>query len=186
MNINQVIKAFAFISILAGVVRLSMTPTGLIWGTDSTPELLCGYIASILMAFSSIAFYLPQAKQTGVLGLISIFLLTLGNILISGDIYGILGYGDYAEDNVFTMITGMTIGIGMAIGTLLLAYVTIRAKVFPIWIPILHILTVLTLSIPFLSDWFAFVWGLAYVAMGYTVYSGNFKKNESTNLYVNS
>jgi hypothetical protein len=30
-------------------------------------------------------------------------------------------------------------------------------------------LMLLSLGIPFLGDWFAFFWGMTYVAMGYTI-----------------
>lgn len=35
-----------------------------------------------------------------------------------------------------------------------------------------------SLGIPILGDWFAFFWGLSYVAMGYVVFMGRYEKKE--------
>ncbi len=181
MPVEKIVKWLGFVCILAGLSRMGMTPTGLIWGMDSAPELKCGYIASLLMGVCSIALYLPQSKETGFLGFIAAFVTSAGNIIIAGELYGIFAYGSYAEEGLFTSITGMLIGISMMVGTILIAFVTFRAKVFPLWNAILFVLILVSFGIPFLEDWFAFFWGLAYVGMGYTICTGKYNKKEAPN-----
>ena len=62
---------------------MGMTPSSLIWGDDSTPEVICGFMACMLMAISSIALYMSQSRETGVLGFIAALLLMIGNLLVA-------------------------------------------------------------------------------------------------------
>ncbi|MBD0381053.1 hypothetical protein [Paenibacillus sedimenti] len=175
---EKVVKWLGFICILAGVSRMGMTPAGLIWGWDSPLELSFGYTASVLMAVCSFAFYLAQSKETGVLGFVTAFIASVGNAVISGQQYGIFAYETYADKGLFVNITGMIVGIGMMAGTILLAFVTFRAKVFPRWNVLLFIIMLVSFGIPFLQDWFAFFWGLAYAGMGYTICTGKYLKKD--------
>lgn len=177
--IQKVVKWLGVIVIVAGIMRMGMTPAALIWGSDSHQELLCAYIADLLMAIGAIALYLPQMKQTGMLGFAAVFITAIGNIIISGEQYGIWAYGAYAEKGLFVNITGMFIGIGMMLGTILLAVVTFRAKVFPLWNVLLFVVMLVSFGIPGLESWFAFFWGLAYGAMGYTIVTGNYRDKEA-------
>jgi hypothetical protein len=183
MTFDKVGKALGFICILAGLARMGMTLASLIWGMDSAQELTTGYIASLLMAVGTLAFYLPQIKETGVLGFIAVLVASIGNITISGQQYGIFAYGSYAKDGLFVGMTGMVVGIGMMLGTILIAVVTYRGKVFPRWNVIPFVVMLISFGIPFLQDWFAFFWGLAYIVMGYTICAGNYSKKE-TNVLV--
>lgn len=188
MSIDKVVKWLGFICILAGLTRMGMTPSGLIWGWDSAPELAFGYTASILMAVGTIAFFLPQSKETGVLGFIAVIISSVGSAVISGQQYGIFAYASYAEKGMFVNITGILVGIGMMLGTILVAFVTFRAKVFPLWNVLLFVVMLVSFGIPFLQDWFAFFWGLAYVGMGYTISTGKYSKKEAaaTNFEITS
>ncbi|MDF2647341.1 MAG: hypothetical protein K0Q73_3146 [Paenibacillus sp.] len=156
-----------------------MTPTSLIWGGDSPQELVFGYAASVLMAVCTIVLFIPQSRETGVLGFIAALIASLGNAVISGQQYGIFAYASYAEKGMFVNITGMVVGIGMLVGTILLAFVTFRAKVFPRWNVLFFVLMLISFGIPILQDWFAFFWGLAYMGMGYTICLGKYMKKES-------
>jgi len=176
---QKILKWLGVVVILAGIARMGMTPAALIWGSDSHQELLCGYIAAILMAFSSIALYLPQMKETRTLGFAAAFITAAGNIIISGQQYGIWAYGKYADESLFVNVTGMLVGIGMMLGTVLLAFVTFRAKVFPLWNVLLFVVMLVSFGIPGLESWFALFWGLAYGAMGYTIVSGNYRNKEA-------
>lgn len=176
---QKIVKWLGVVVILAGIARMGMTPAALIWGSDSHQELLCGYIAAILMAFSSIALYLPQMNETRTLGFAAAFITAAGNIIISGQQYGIWAYGTYADEGLFVNVTGMLVGIGMMLGTVLLAFVTFRAKVFPLWNVLLFVVMLVSFGIPGLESWFALFWGLAYGAMGYTIVSGNYRNKEA-------
>lgn len=179
MTLEKVVKTMGFICILAGLARMGMTPTSLIWGFDSAQELTTGYIASLLMAIGTVAFFLPQMKETGVWGLIAVLISSIGNIVISGQQYGIFAYGSYVKDGLFVGITGAIVGIGMMLGTILIAFITFRAKVFPRWNVILFAVMLVSFGIPFLQDLFAFFWGLAYIGMGYTICSGKYARKET-------
>ncbi|WP_409342590.1 hypothetical protein [Paenibacillus sp. MBLB4367] len=181
MTVEKVVKLLGFICFLAGIVRIGMTPSSLIWGDDSTPEVICGFIACILMAFSSIALYMAQSKETGVLGFISTMLIMIGNLLVASNFYGLFAYGEYAEKGqLFVDLTGAVSGMGMLLGTIILMIVTFRAKVFPRWTIILFILMLVSFGMPGLERWFAFFWGLVYVGMGFMVWTGNFFPKANT------
>ncbi|WP_156397050.1 hypothetical protein [Paenibacillus sp. Soil724D2] len=92
MTLERVVKWLGFLCLLAGIIRMGMTPSSLIWGDDSTPEVICGFMACMLMAISSIALYMSQSRETGVLGFIAALLLMIGN----GRSFG---HGDAAGDN---------------------------------------------------------------------------------------
>lgn len=182
MTLGKVTKVLGFICILAGLARLGMTPASLIWGMDSAQELTTGYIASLLMAVGTVAFYLPQMKESGVTGLCAVLISSIGNITISGQQYGIFAYDSYAKSGLFVSITGAVVGIGMMLGSILIAFITFRAKVFPRWNVILFVVMLVSFGIPFLQDYFAFFWGLAYIGMGYTICSGNCSRKETNSL----
>lgn len=182
MTLGKVTKVLGFICILAGLARLGMTPASLIWGMDSAQELTTGYIASLLMAVGTVAFYLPQMKESGVTGLCAVLISSIGNITISGQQYGIFAYDSYAKSGLFVSITGAVVGIGMMLGSILIAFITFRAKVFPRWNVILFVVMLVSFGIPFLQDYFAFFWGLAYIGMGYTICSGSYSRKETNSL----
>jgi len=183
--VQRLLRWLGVVVILAGVARMGMTPAALIWGSDSHQELLFAYIADLLMAVGAIALFLPQMKQTGILGFAAVFITAIGNIIISGEQYGIWAYGTLAEEGLFVSITGMMIGIGMMLGTILLAFVTFRAKVFPLWNVLLFVVMLVSFGIPGLESWFALFWGLAYGAMGYTIVTGNYRNKEAAGASMN-
>lgn len=175
MNDLRVLRWLGMICLLAGIARIGMTPTAIIWGTDSMPELSFGYVACILMAVGSIAGYLVQSKETGLLGFISVFGITIGNILTTGMLFAlfILGPSAPKPESLVVAITGMGSMIGLTGGTLLFVIMTFRAKVFPRWVAGLYLLMLLGAFIPVEDNvYFAFFWGLAYVGMGFCIWTG--------------
>jgi hypothetical protein len=176
MKLEKVVKWMGFGCILAGAARMGMTPSGLIWGSDSTPELTFALIASILMGFTSINLFMAQARETKIFGFIAAFLLSVGNIFLASGFYGIFAYGDYPKPGTFYNMVDALSHLGLLLGTLILMIVTFRAKVFPRWYLAIFVLMLLSLGIPFLGDFFAFFWGLTYVAMGYTIFTGKYSK----------
>lgn len=172
MNVEKVIKGLGVIAFLGGIARMGMTPSGLIWGSDSIPELSFAFAASILMAISSVTLFMAQSRKTGVLGFISTLLLTVGNLMLAGIFYGIFSYGDYPKDGLFVNISNSIGYGGLLLGTIILLIVTFRANVFPRWYGIVFLLMLASLGFPFLGDYFAFFWGLTYVLMGYSIFTG--------------
>ncbi|MGG1675685.1 hypothetical protein ACIFOT_08020 [Neobacillus sp. NRS-1170] len=175
MTLEKVVKWLGLICILAGIARMGMTPSGLIFGGDSKQEITFALIASILMGVSSINLFLAQSKQTGVLGFIAAIFLSVGNIILASGFYGFFAYGHLPKPGTFVNIAESLTYPGLLLGTLILMIVTFRAKVFPRWYIMIFALMLLSLGIPFLGDWFAFFWGLTYVAMGYTILTGKYK-----------
>jgi len=176
MTVEKTVKWLGLVCILAGIARMGMTPSGLIFGSDSKQEITFALIASILMGISSINLFLAQSKKTGIMGLIATLLLSVGNIILAGGFYGFFAYGELPKPGTFVNIVESLAYPGLLAGTLILMIVTFRAKVFPRWYIVIFALMLLSLGIPFLGDWFAFFWGLTYVAMGYTIFT---KKDSS-------
>lgn len=181
MTEAKAVRWLGMICLLAGIARMGMTPTSMAWGTDSPQELTFGYIACILMSVSSIVLYLVQVRETGVLGFIGAFALAAGNVLITAMVFMtfVLGAGHEQPDSLAGTITGMVSMISMMGGSLLLAILTFRAKVFPTWVPILFLVMIASMFLPVEDNkYFAFFWGLAYVGAGWCVWSGRLKNRE--------
>lgn len=172
MRIEKVVKWMGLIVILAGVARMGMTPAGLIFGSDSKQEITFALIASVLMGLSSINLFLAQLHRSGMFGFISVILLSLGNIMLAGGFYGFFAYGHLPKPGTFVNVAESLAYPGLLLGTLILMIVTFRAKVFPRWYIGIFAMMLLSLGLPFLGDFFAFFWGLTYVAMGYTIFVG--------------
>ncbi|MFC4798797.1 hypothetical protein ACFPA1_05355 [Neobacillus sp. GCM10023253] len=172
MMLEKIVKVLGFIAFLGGIARMGMTPSGLIWESDSTLELIFAFAASILMAISSMALFMSQSRQTGVFGFISGLILSTGNLMLSATFYGLFAYGDYPKDGLFVNLANSLSYGGLLLATVILMIVTFRAKVFPRWYAIVFLLMLVCLGLPFLGDFFAFFWGLTYVLMGYSIFTG--------------
>ncbi|MED4223999.1 hypothetical protein [Neobacillus cucumis] len=171
MTVERTIKWLGLVCILAGIARMGMTPAGLIFGSDSKQELAFALTASILMGLSSINLFLAQAKKAGFFGFLATLFLSVGNIILAGGFYGFFAFGKLPKPGTFVNITESLAYPGLLLGTLLLMIVTYRANLFPRWYIGIFALMLLSLGIPFLGDYFAFFWGLTYVAMGYTIFT---------------
>ncbi|MGC5326001.1 hypothetical protein [Brevibacillus sp. SYSU BS000544] len=182
MKYETVVKWLGMICLLAGIVRMGMTPTAYLWGTDSVQELTFGFIACILMSAGTIVFFLVQSKETGVIGFISTLGMIVGNIITTGMVWTILALGSVPEtENMVVTITRTVMMVSFMVGTLVFTIVSFRAKVFPRWIVFLFVLMLGSMALP-LDDnkWFAFFWGLAYVGFGYCVWAGKLGKQFAT------
>lgn len=183
MQVNRVVQWLGMICLVAGIARIGMTPTSLIWGTDSVPELTFGFIACILMSVGSIALFVVQSKETGTLGFISTLGIIVGNIMTTALVFTSFfpGIQEIAEDSLVASITGMSSMIGLTGGTILYAILTFRAKVFPRWVPILHVVMLLSAFLPIEDNkYFAFFWGLSYVGAGLCIWTGKLGASSST------
>lgn len=175
MNDLRVLRWLGMLCLLAGIARIGMTPTAMIWGTDSVQELSFGYAACILMSVASIAGFFAQQKETGVLGFISVMAISIGNICTTAMLFAAFLFGPTSpEPDVAIMgITGMGSMVGLFGGTILFIIVTFRAKVFPRFVPILFIVMLVSQFLPVEDNvYFAAFWGLAYVGMGYCMWTG--------------
>ncbi|UJF35725.1 hypothetical protein [Paenibacillus hexagrammi] len=178
MKEERVIRWLGVICFVAGISRMGMTPSSLIWGTDSRPELICGLIASILMSIGTIVFYLVQSKETRKVGLVTVIAMILGNVATVVMIGAMLG-SMQAEGVVF-MVMRLFALVGLTGGTLAFTFITFRAKRFPKWIPALLILMLVSMVLPVEDNkYFAFFWGLAYVGMGYVIVASKLKPTTS-------
>lgn len=179
MNEGQLIKALGWICVLAGIARIGMTPTSIIWGTDSAQELTFGLIACILMSVGTIVTYMVQSKETGGLGLIATLGIIVGNIVTTAMVWSAFVFGGTVEMPVGTVVTVsriLSMG-GLLGGTLVFAYLTFRAHVFPRWVAGLLLSIILSMFLPLEDNqWFASFWGLAYVGMGYCIVAEKLNK----------
>ncbi|WP_134682663.1 hypothetical protein [Brevibacillus migulae] len=173
MEWKTVVRGLGMICLLAGVARMGMTPSALIWGTDSDQELTFGFIACVLMSVGTIGTYMVQSRETGILGYMATLLVTVGNIIITCLVWSIFALGDTVTEHtgLFITITRMIGMYGTMLGSLLFAIVTFRARVFPRWIVVLQVLMMVSIV---LDEWFAFFWGLSYVCMGYLIWTGKY------------
>lgn len=171
MKWEQVVKWLGLICLLAGISRMGMTPSAWIWGTDSPQELTFGLIACILMSVGTIATYLVQSKETGVIGFISTLGIIVGNIVITCMVWTVLALGGKTPEDpgVFVTISRILMMTGTMLGSVVFAIVTYRANVFPRWVVVLQGLMMAAFVLP---EWFAFFWGLSYVGMGYVIWTG--------------
>jgi hypothetical protein len=179
MNEKRLIQWLGMVCLLAGLTRIGMTPSSLIWGTDSTPELVCGFVASLLMSVGTIAAYMVQAREAGALGLIATLAVTTGNCVTACMLWASLvtaGPAAMPDGAAFTVVR-LVMMVGLTGGTLLFTIVTFRAGVFPRWIVVLLALMLLSMALPVQDNkYFAFFWGLAYVGLGYAIYAGKWKR----------
>ncbi|MBB6633115.1 hypothetical protein [Cohnella thailandensis] len=175
MNESTVVRWLGMICLLAGIARIGMTPTSFIWGTDSMPELVFGYIACILMSVGTIAIYQVQSKETGVTGFISTLGIIIGNVVTTALLFTtfVMDPSGPKPEGTVVVISGMINMIGLTGGTVLFTILTYRAKVFPRWIVLLNVLMILSMFLPIADNkLFAMFWGLTYVGMGYCIWTG--------------
>lgn len=184
MTLKKMNKWFGILVLLAGILRIGMTPSALIWGTDSPQELYFGLSACILMAVSSIGLFLVQ-RESGVSGFISSLLMSMGNVVAGCLVWFLLGAGMVGEEakaitdpNVL-MVSSIIMMLGMFIGTPLFTYATFRAKVFPRWVFYLLLLSMVGPVIPGLEEWGALFWGLSYVGMGFVMITEKYAKTQT-------
>jgi len=188
LNEKQVYKWLGMICILAGLMRIGMTPSALIWGSNSPQELTFGVIACVLMSIGTIVTFLVQSRETGVTGFITILAMIAGNIIMTALVWYSFVSGRPDEDPeglVFT-IGSMIAMIGFLGGTLVFTILTFWAKVFPRWVAALYLLMLLTAILPIDDNkYFPFFWGLAYVGAGSCIFAGNLR-GKSASPYMES
>ena len=107
----------------------------------------------------------------------------IGNLLVASNFYGLFAHGFYAKEGAFASAMGGVSGMGILLGTIILAILTFRAKVFPRWRVILMVNMLVSFGLPWLDKWFAFFWGLSYAGMGLLICTGKYNNKPSANMY---
>ncbi|QOR67135.1 hypothetical protein IM538_02985 [Cytobacillus suaedae] len=177
MSIERISKWIVVIAILAGVVRMLMTPMALIYGVDSPQEMWPGFIACVLMTVGAIGLYLAQADKIGVLGFIGFILLTIGNVLVSiGAFTTLIGFQPTSDVMFFPILL---MGC-LTLGSILFSVATYRAKVLPRSGAVLMVVFILMMFSP-AGSYLALAWGLSYIILGYGVLK-NSKEAKSVDL----
>ncbi|MBE1441132.1 hypothetical protein [Paenibacillus sp. OAS669] len=178
---KQMVRWLGMICLLAGITRMGMTPSSLIWGSESMQELAFGLVACILMSVGTMVTYMVQAKETGITGFITVLAITVGNILTTCMLWGSMIFGNPAinpEGMLFNLTRTIAL-IGFTGGTIVFTVLTYRAHVFPRWISLLLVLMLMSIALPVEDNkYFAFFWGLAYVGMGYAIWAGKTNQNK--------
>lgn len=165
MNVGKISKWLAVIAIIAGVVRMIMTPMALIYGMDSIQEMIPGFTACLLMTIGAIGLYLAQAERLGTIGFISFILLTIGNILVTlGAFMTLAGIPPQPD----LMVVNILMMACLVIGSISFAILTIRAKVLPRSGAMFMILFVLMMFSP-AGSFLALAWGLSYIILGFGI-----------------
>lgn len=167
MNMNQALKGLAVIAILGGAARAGMAPSALIWGGDSMPELVCGFIACILTGIGIIGVYLYQTPKAGISGLVSAILLAVAGALTASLVWNnILGLAP--QDHVYiSTLLAVNSALTM-IAQIVFMVSAIQARVYPLWSLILFVAYPVIYFIPFplLSNLGSVAWGLCYIVFG--------------------
>lgn len=171
MTIEKITKWLAIIAIMAGVVRMIMTPMALTFGSDSMQEMIPGFIACILMTVGAIGLYLAQAEKIGKVGFIAFLLLTLGNILVTlGAFMTLAGFEPQPNLIVINILMMACLVLG-SIGFAVLSY---RATILPRSGAVFLVLFVLMMFSP-AGTYLPLAWGLAYILLGYGVLNKSVK-----------
>lgn len=166
MNMKQALKGLAIVAIVGGVARIGMAPSALIWGTNSMPELICGFVACILMGIGIIGVYLYQTPQSGIFGLISAMLIAVGSSLTAALVWNNM-LGLTPEDHVYISTLLSFNSILMLIGQIVFSISAVRARVYPLWSLILFIVYPVIYFIPTaISNLGSVAWGLCYIVFG--------------------
>ncbi|WNQ14092.1 hypothetical protein MJA45_14055 [Paenibacillus aurantius] len=184
MKETRVIQWLGMICLLAGLSRMGMTPSSMIWGTDSIQELTFGITASILMSVGTIAIYMVQAKETGIPGFVTVLAIILGNIATTCMLWSLIqSAAPPAEsEGIAVKILGLLMMVGLTGGTLAFTFLSYRANIFPRWVIVLLVMMLLSMVLPVEDNkYMAFFWGLTYVGMGYAIWRGRLNPSKVLN-----
>ena len=178
MNTEQVTKGLGLIALLGGIARIGMAPSAAIWGVDSAPELAFGLTACLMMGIGIFGLHLHQSQRAGVLGFVSVVLISASSTLTAALVWSTM-LGATAA-NGFDVGTMQAVNSGMALlGMIGFAVATIRARVFPVWALILYLAFPVLSFLPFVSNWATVPWGLSYVVLGYYAFVGKARNRSS-------
>ncbi|WP_141430619.1 hypothetical protein [Bacillus sp. 03113] len=168
MAIEKFIRTMGFIALIGGIIRIGMTPSSLIWGGDSDPELLCAFIANIFYTVGTFGIFLALIDKIGKFGYFTFLVVTLSHILVTCTVWStMLGTSPWE----WGIIKSLEIGSGL-LGMILFPIVILRAKVFPAWPSIILLIMLPVGFVPFMGSWVATLWGVGYAALGFFTWKG--------------
>lgn len=168
MEVNQVIRGLAIISLLGGIARICMAPAAYIWGSDSMPELMSGFVACILMGIGIIGIYLYQAPRSGIIGWISVLVLSISSTLTAALVWNNM-LGLLPEDHNYISTLLSINSILVLLSQIVFSITAIRAGVYPIWNLILFIVYPFIYFIPVVENLGSVAWGLCYIVFAYYI-----------------
>jgi hypothetical protein len=168
MEVKQVIRSLGIIALIGGIARICMTPSAYIWGSNSMPELISGFVACILMGIGIIGVYLYQAPRIGILGWFATLFLSISSALTAALVWNNM-LGVLPEDHSY-ISTLLPINSALAlIGQLVFSITSIRARVYPVWALIVFIVFPVVYFIPVIGDLGSTLWGLCYIVFAYSM-----------------
>jgi len=179
MHMEKMAKGLALTAVLGGIARIGMTPSAIIWGVDSVPELVFGIVACLLMGTGIFGLYMYEANRLGTIGFVSVLLIAFSSTLTSGLAWSaMLGvtYEDHSYVGTMQAINSLTALVGM-IG---FCVMTLRARIFPVWAVVLFLLFPVMSFIPAVQDYATVAWGLSYIGFGYYVLAGKTVRNSAS------
>ena len=139
------------------------------------PELVCGFVACVLMGIGIIGVYLYQAPRSGILGLISVLSLSVSSSLTAALVWNNM-LGVLPEDHHY-ISTLLPINSMLAmIAQIAFGITAIRARVYPTWNLILFIVYPGIYFIPAVEDLGSVAWGLCYVVFAIYIWQGRARK----------
>ncbi len=168
MEIKQAIRVLGMVALLGGVARIGMAPSAYIWGHDSMAELICGFVACVLMGIGIIGVFLYQLPRSGMIGLVSALVISVTSALTAALVWNnMLGLLPEDHDYISTLLPINS--VLTLVGQIAFGISGIRARVFPLWSLILFIVYPGIYFIPVISDLGSVAWGLCYVVFAYTI-----------------
>jgi len=169
MEVKQVIRGLGIIALLGGIARICMAPSAYIWGSNSMPELISGFVACVLMGIGIIGVYLYQTPKSGMLGFISVLMLSVSSSLTVALVWNnMLGL----EEHDYIAAVQPINSILTLVGQIVFGISAIRARVYPIWSLILFIVYPGIYFIPAVEDLGSVAWGLCYVVFAIYILLG--------------
>jgi len=178
MNMEKITKWLAVIAILGGITRIGMAPSAVIWGTDSIQELLFGFTACVLMGIGIFGVYQYQAHRMGAAGFVSVLFIAASSTLTAGLVWSTM-LGVTAEEHRYVGPMQSVNSLLALVGMLIFCYLTVRARIYPVWTVVLFLLFPVLSFIPLVSNYATVVWGLSYIGFGYYAFAGRTVKNPS-------
>lgn len=166
MEIKHIVKGLAIVALLGGVARICMAPSAYIWGSNSMAELVCGFIACMLMGVGIIGVYLYQAPKSGVFGLVAVILISFTSTLTAALVWNNM-LGIAPEDHHYISTLLPINSIVTLLAQIVFGISALRSRTYPRWAIVLFMLYPAIYFIPKVSDLGSVAWGVCYVAFAW-------------------
>jgi len=171
MEIKHIEKVLAIVALLGGIARICMAPSAYIWGSNSMAELVCGFIACMLMGVGIIGVYLYQAPKSGLFGLLSVIIIsftsTLTAALVWNNMLGIAPEDHYYISTLLPINSLLTL-----LAQIVFGISALQSRTYPRWAIVLFMVYPAIYFIPKVSDLGSVAWGVCYVAFAWYMLQG--------------